>query len=137
MNKVWTAVAGLAVAGALLAGTTACAEIGDRILYGNSTERPKSNLEYQRESALEFRTVWANVERIRFTEEGNKPGLGATWRANAVATVGGKDYEVIIGTRSLAVLSTNPPPKMPTLPPSAPTIALVVTYSDGSTEVIE
>lgn len=137
MIKVWTVVAGLAVTGALLAGTTACAEMGDRILYGNSTERPKSNLEYQRESALRFRTVWANVERIRYKEEGGKPGLGATWRANAVATVGGKDYEVIIGPNSLGFPFGDSPPKMSTLPPSTPPMVLKVTYSDGSSEVIE
>ncbi|MDR6612754.1 hypothetical protein [Leifsonia sp. 1010] len=137
MSRVWTAVAGLAVAGAVLVGTTGCGEVGHRILYGNSTERPKSNLEYQRESALRFRTVWANVERIRYKEEGGKPGLGATWRANAVATVGGKDYEVIIGPNSLGFPFGDSPPKMSTLPPSTPSMVLEVTYSDGSSEVIE
>jgi hypothetical protein len=135
MSRVWTAVGGLAVAGAVLVGTTGCGEVGHRILYGTLT--PKSNHEYQRESALEFRTVWANVERIRFTEEGGKPGLGASWRANAVATIEGRDYEVNIGPHALAVLHTDPPPKTQTLPPTASPVALTLTYSDGSSEVVE
>jgi hypothetical protein len=137
MSRVWTAVAGLAVAGAVLVGATGCGDVGHRILYGNSTERPKSNLEYQRESALRFRTGWANVEQIRFEEEGNTPGLGASWRANAVATIDGKDYEVTIGTNTTAIRQSDSPPRMPTLAPSASPMVLTIIYSDGTTEVIE
>ncbi|MFF9563021.1 hypothetical protein ACF1AJ_06725 [Leifsonia sp. NPDC014704] len=137
MIKVWTVVAGLAVTGALLAGTTACAEMGDRILYGNSTERPKSNLECQRESALHFRSRWANVEEIRFKREGGKPGLGAAWSVNAIATLDGKEIEVIIGPDTLGFPLGESPPMMPSPPPSAPRIAMTVFYSNGTSEVFE
>lgn len=135
MNKVWTAVAGLAVAGAVLVGTTGCGDVGHRILYG--TLKPKSNHEYQRESVLHFRSRWANVEEIRFKREGGKPGLGAGWSANAIATLDGKEIEVIIGPDTLGFPLGDSPPMMPTLPPSAPRIAMTVFYSDGTSEIFK
>lgn len=118
----------------MLLGTTGCGDLGHRILYG--TVKPKSNHEYQRESALRFRAIWANVERIRYTEEGSKAGL-SLWSAGAVATIGGRDYNVNIGAGAIAFLQTDPPPQTPSLPPAASPVALTVVYSDGTTEVIE
>lgn len=131
MRKTSTAAA-VAVTGALLLGTTGCGDVGHRILYG--TLKPKSNYANQRESALHFREVWANVERIRYTEEGSKAGL-SSWSANALATIDGKEYDVIIGPDTQTFRQTDPPPIMPT--PAPPPVALTVTYSDGTTEVIE
>ena len=134
MRKIARAVAALAVASALLLSATGCGDIGHRILYG--TLKPKSNHENQRESALHFRTVWANVERIRFTEEGSKAGL-SSWSANAVATVTGRDYNVIIGPDIVVIQHTDPPAQVPTLPPATSPRALTVVYSDGTIEVIQ
>ena len=134
MRKTGTALAAVAVASALLLGTTGCGDMGHRILYG--TLKPKSNREYQRESALEFRKGWANTEQIRFTEEGSKQGFTA-WEADAVVTIDGKDYEVILGGGAITIRGTDLPPTMPTLPPSVPHVALTLIYSDGSREVIE
>lgn len=97
---------------------------GTAFLYG--TLKPKSTYEYQRESALRFRNGWANVEQIRFEEEGNKPGLGASWRANAVATIDGKDYEGTIGTHTTAIRQSDSPRRMPALPSSASPRVLTV-----------
>ncbi|HEV7185523.1 MAG TPA: hypothetical protein VGN33_13600 [Leifsonia sp.] len=93
--------------------------------------------EQQRASALYFRDEWQpNVEKIRFTQDGSRPGFGASWRVNAVATIEGGDYYVIIGpdTGPAFVGGTGVPPKAPTPPPH---LALTVIYSDGTSEVIE
>jgi len=124
------AVVGLCVA--LLAGSTGCSMIGDRLMT-----KDKPNLALQRESALAYRTEWQpDVEKIRFTQEGNRPGFGASWRVNAVATVGGIEYQVIISP-SLGpafVGGSGVPPEAPT---PAPAVPLTVVYSDGTSEVIK
>lgn len=124
-------IAVLALCFAVLAGTTACSPRGDR---GVSQQQEKSNLDLQRESALIFREDWPNVEKIRFKREGGRPGLGASWRVNAVATVEGIDYEVIIGPSVQGSAGGGG------LPPAAPVphtpVPLTVTYSDGTSEVI-
>jgi len=121
-------VLGLCVA--LLTGATACSPKGDR---GMSQQQEKSNLDLQRESALIFREDWPNVEKIRFKREGGRPGLGASWSVNAVATVDGTDYEVIIGPSIQGSAGGGG------LPPAAPTphtpVPLTVIYSDGTSEV--
>jgi hypothetical protein len=95
-----------------------------------------SNKELQRESALVYREEWQpDVEKIRFTQEGDRPGFGASWSVNAVATVRGVEYQVIIGPESgpAFVGGSDVPPESPPTP-SGP---LTVIYSDGTTEVIE
>nr|WP_235500452.1 hypothetical protein [Leifsonia sp. Root227] len=94
-------------------------------------------LEQQRASALYFRDEYQpNVEKIKFTQDGSRGGLGAPWRANAIATVAGDDYFVIIGpdTGPAFVGGTGRPPEP--LPP-APNLPLTVVYSDGTSEVFE
>ena len=93
--------------------------------------------EQQRESALDFRDEYQpNVEKIRFTREGGRPGLGAAWSVNAIATVEGIDYYVIIGPGlwTAFVGDNGVPPEAPTPPPHLP---LTIVYSDGTSEVIE
>lgn len=93
--------------------------------------------EQQRAAALYFRDEYQrNVEMVRFTQEGGRPGLGAPWRGNAIATVDGSEYYVIIGPNSgpAFVGGTGMPPDAPT---PAPHLPLTVTYSDGTSEVIE
>ncbi|MEO7015381.1 MAG: hypothetical protein ABI130_13610 [Leifsonia sp.] len=94
-------------------------------------------LEQQRASALYFRDEWRpNVEKIRFTRDGSRPGFGVPWNVNAVATIEGGDYYVIIGpdTGPTFVGGTGEPPEAPTPPPHLP---LTVVYSEGASEVIE
>ena len=94
-------------------------------------------LEQQRASALYFRDEYQpNVEKIKFTQDGSRGGLGAPWRANAIATVEGDDYFVIIGpdTGPAFVGGTGTPADART---PVPLLALTVVYSDGTSEVIE
>jgi len=94
------------------------------------------NRELQRESALVYRQEWQpDVEKIRFTQEGDRPGFGASWSVNAIATVRGVEYQVIIGPDigPAFVGGSDIPPESPTTTPSGP---LTVTYSDGTREVI-
>lgn len=92
------------------------------------------NREPQRESALAFREWQPDVEKVLFTRGGDRPGLGASWRVNAVATVSGVEYQVIIGPDiGPAFVGIGVPPEAPTTTPSGP---LTVTYSDGTREVI-
>lgn len=117
---------------ALVAGLMGCGPLRDRL---RTPDPPVKEL--QRESALYFRDEWQpNVEKIRFTQDGDRPGLGASWSANAVATVEGMDYEVIIGpeTGPGFVGDAGMPPEAPTPSPHPP---LTVIYSDGTSEVIE
>jgi hypothetical protein len=99
----------------------------------NQQTTKQTNLALQRESALAFRADWPNVETIRFTNEGGTMGLGS-WRVNAVATVGGVDYKLLIGTGSQAFLTGDMPPEYPTPPTPAP---MTVIYSDGTSEVVQ
>jgi hypothetical protein len=102
-----------------------------------SQQQQKSNLELQRESALTYRNEWQpNVEKIRFKREGDRPGLGAAWSVNAVVTVNGTDYEVIIGPGEgpAFVGGTGRPPEAPSPHSAAP---LTVIYSDGTSEIIQ
>ena len=88
------------------------------------------NLAKQRESALALIANYPNAEKIRFTQDGDRPGLGASWRVNAIVTIGGKDYQEILGPRSRAGES------LPDAPPPSSTRPVTVTYSDGSSEVL-
>lgn len=117
---------------ALILSLTACSPIRNRLMTPDPPVK-----EQQRESALYFRDEWQpNVEKIRFTQEGGRPGLGASWRANAIATVEGGEYYVIIGPGlgPSFVGGTGWPPEAPT---PAPQFPLTVVYSDGTSEVIE
>ena len=91
----------------------------------------KANLANQRESALLFLEKQGGVEQIRFTREGGKPGLGASWSVNAVVTIGGQEYRAILG---LDLISSEP---LPNIDPQAAPAPVTVVYSDGSSEVLE
>jgi hypothetical protein len=131
MRVVRAASAGL-LGAVLVVGLTACSPIRNRL----TTPDPPVK-EQQRASALYFRDEnQPNVEKVQFTQDGDRPGLGASLRANAIATVEGSDYFVIISP-SLGpsfVGGTGMPPEPPT---PAPHLPLTVVYSDGTSEVIE
>ncbi|QNE36471.1 hypothetical protein [Leifsonia shinshuensis] len=117
----------------LVGGLTACSVIRDRIAPPDPPVK-----EQQRASALYFRDEYQpNVEKVRFTRDGSRPGFGASWCVNAVATVEGVEYEVIIGpaTGPGFVGDNGMPPEAPLTPP--PYVPLTVVYSDGTSEVIE
>jgi hypothetical protein len=115
----------------LVVGLSACSLIGNRLMTPDPPVK-----ELQRDSALYFRDRYQpNVEKVRFTRDGSRPGLGAPWCVNAVATFEGSDYYVIIGPDSgpSFVGGTGAPPQAPTPPAHVP---LTVVYSDGTSEVI-
>lgn len=117
---------------ALVAGLMGCGPLRDRL---RTPDPPVKEL--QRESALYYRDEYQpNVEKIRFTREGDRPGFGASWRANAIATVAGVDYHVIISPElgPSFVGGDGAPPEAPTPPPH---LSLTFVYSDGTSEVIE
>src|SRR5689334_4008782 len=77
---------------ALIAGLTACSLMRKQLVSSDPTVR-----ELQRAAALYYRDEYQpNLEKVEFTREGGRPGLGASWRANAIATVAGVEYHVII-----------------------------------------
>jgi hypothetical protein len=78
-----------------------------------------------------FLETQGGVEKIRFTQEGGKPGLGALWSTNAVITIGGAEYQESIG---LGVLGGDP---LPDIAPASTPIPVTVVFSDGSTQVLE
>ena len=93
--------------------------------------------EMQREAALYYRdAIQPDVEKLRFIEDGGRPGLGASWGVNAMATVRGVDYQVVITPESyVAFVGDNGEP--PEAPTPAPQLPLTVIYSDGTSEVIQ
>ena len=132
MRRVWRVVLALVVAGVLVGGLSACSVIGARLMTPDPPVKDQ-----QRASALYFRDEYQpNVEKIRFTQDGNRPGLGASWSVNAIATIEGHDYYVIISPTlgPAFVGGTGEPPEAPT---PAPHLTLTVIYSDGTSEVIE
>ncbi|MFE4468039.1 hypothetical protein ACFRFH_04400 [Leifsonia sp. NPDC056824] len=93
--------------------------------------------EQQRAAALYFRDEWQpNVEKVRFTQDGRRPAAGASWRANAIATVDGSEYHVIISP-DLGPSFVGGDGRPPEAPTPAPHLALTLVYSDGTSEVIE
>jgi hypothetical protein len=130
--RVIRAVSTVLLFAVLMVGLTACSLIGDRLMTPDPPVK-----EQQRACALYFRDRYQpNVEKVQFTRDGDRPGLGASWRVNAIATVEGSDYYVIIGPDSSPsfVGGTGEPPDAPT---PAPQLTLTVVYSDGTSEVIE
>jgi hypothetical protein len=108
-------------------GLSACSLIG-----GNRVDQLQTNLANQRKVAVkwvkDYRTP--ELERIRFTQDGNVSG-GGEWAANAVVTVAGKDYNEILGT----FMSGGDP--LPTSAPGSTPGSVTVIYSDGSSEVLK
>jgi hypothetical protein len=129
--RVSRVISALALSVVLLAGLTGCWMSGDRGMNQQATKQ--SNQALQRESALAFRTDWPNVETIRFTNDGGTPGLGS-WRVNAVATVGGVEYQLIIGPSVRIYLTGDVPPE--SAAPSTPA-PLTLIYSDGTSEIVK
>lgn len=105
--------------------------LGACTLGRDAVSRRQTNLAKQKEVALIFRKNYPAVEKIRFTREGNEPGLGAPWSVNAVVTLEGKEYEEILG-----FLSIGGEP-MPDVDPPSPQKPTLVIFSDGTTEEIE
>lgn len=96
-------------------------------------ETTETNLANQRKVALIFWRDYANpaLTNIRFTDEGNKPGFGAPWSANAVVTVGGQGFNEILGAE---VWGGDPLPA----PAHGSTVGpITVTYSDGTQELVQ
>lgn len=121
MNRL---VPAMGIWAALTLGLSGCA-------WGGKEVNTETNLANQRKAAMAFLETQGGVEQIRFTQEGGKPGLGASWRANAVITIAGVEYQEIVG---IGVLGGDPLPGI--VPSSNPSPATLI-FSDGSSEVIE
>jgi hypothetical protein len=70
------------------------------------------------------------LESIRFTQDGSVDGSGQ-WAVNAVVTVGGKDYEEILGTY------VSGGDILPSAPPESTAGSVALIYSDGTSEVLK
>ena len=114
---------------ALLAGSTGCSMIGGTAVNEESALR--ENLAKQREVALAFIRDSPDVDTIEFTHEGNRPGIGASWSANAIVTVGGKNYKEILGLR--LIIGDG----LPSAPPDTVRGPVTVIYSDGTSEIVQ
>lgn len=109
---------------ALVTGVSGCA-------LGGSDLEKSTNLANQRKAAIAFLDTQGGVEKIKFVQEGGQPGLGASWRADAVVTVKGNDYRATLSPR---LISSEP---LPDIAPGATRGPVTVIFSDDSSEVIE
>ncbi|MDR6971405.1 hypothetical protein [Leifsonia shinshuensis] len=131
-RRIARATGVIVLSAVLVTLSTACAMWGNGGMDHQTAQT--SNLKLQRESALRFRSEWPNVEAIRFTREGDYAGFGASWRVNAIATVEGTAYQVIISPDLSAAFITG---AMPQASPIGSTPApLTLIYSDGTSEVV-
>ena len=117
-----------AIAGAVCAGASGCGWGGD--VSEQREQKLEGNLMKQREAALKFIRNQPDVELIRFTREGGPSGFGAPWATNAIVTIGGREYQEILGPRTRA---GDPLPEAPSTYSPRP---VTVIYSDGSSEVL-
>ncbi|MFK3669774.1 hypothetical protein ACI2IX_06330 [Leifsonia aquatica] len=120
-----------AIAVALSLGLSACVFGGNAV---NDQKAMQVDLANQRKAAVFFMEMQGGIERIRFTQGGDIPGLGASWRANAVVMIEGEEYHAILGFNLGSVAFDG---AMPIIPPDEPPTPVSVVYSDGSSEVIE
>ena len=118
----------MVVACAVSVGVSGCG-IGEAVA-DRQEKVHRDNLAKQREAAVVFIGTQPDVEVIRFTHEGGRPGLGASWRAAAVVVIGGKHYQETLGPQ---IRSGDP---LPTTPPSYVPKPVTVVFSDGSSEVL-
>jgi hypothetical protein len=108
-----------------------CSLIGGGEMSDRDTA--KVNLANQRQAALVFRRGYHNPDltAVQFTHEGDSPAFGAGWSANAVATVSGREYDVILAKDFWGG------EQMPRPLPDASPGPVKVIYSDGSSEVLQ
>lgn len=90
----------------------------------------QENLEYQKITAQKFKSNWPATEIVRFTQEGSVSGSGQ-WAANAIVTIGGKEYREIIGP-----WETGGEP-LPDPRGSVSSGPVMVIYSNGTSGVLE
>src|SRR3954465_1431217 len=114
---------------ALLAGSTGCSIFGGTAV--NERTAHQENLAKQREVALAFIRDSPDVDTIKFTHEGNRPGIGASWRANAIVTIDGKNYKEILALRFIIGDG------LPSVPPDTARGPVTVIYSDGTSEIVQ
>jgi hypothetical protein len=112
------------ISAALVLSSSGCA-------WGGREVNTETNLANQRKAAIAFVEQQGGVEKIRFTQEGGKPGLGAHWCASVVVTIAGEEYQEIV---DIHVLGGDP---LPDITPSSISIPVTVIFSDGSSEVFE
>ncbi|NUU05103.1 hypothetical protein HNO83_01925 [Leifsonia sp. C5G2] len=97
-------------------------------------ETTRTNLANQRKVASLFLVDYPHPEltAMRFTREGERPGLGVPWSVNVVVTVAGTDYNEILATNDVWGGD-----RLPELHPGSTHGPVTVTYSDGTAEVFQ
>jgi len=113
-------------------GVALAMSLGGCGLGGNGVNKA-TNLANQRKAAVAFIGDKRGVQEIAFTREGGRSGFGAPWAVNAVITMGGHEYQAILGVTSGSGVSE----PLPIIGVEDAPTAVSVTYSDGSSEVIE
>lgn len=128
-RRVVVATLIVALAAGVTSGLSGCS-----IFLALSNHQPsrEENLANQRKVALQTIRDYPNpaLESIRFTSEGHVNGAG-DWNANAVVTIGGKEYQELLGI----MLSGGDP--FPAAPPGSKSGEVTVSYSDGTSEVLK
>lgn len=119
-----------AAAIALSVGLSACVPGASA---ANERKAEQMNLANQRKAAVALLDMQGGVEKITFTREGGYPGFGASWRANAIVLIEGKDHNVILGFDLGSTAFIDP---LPSISPAAPRSPVSIVYSDGSSEAI-
>ena len=96
-------------------------------------DQRQANLTNQKKAAVEFIDGYLNpdLETITFTSDGSVDGSGS-WAANAVITVGGTEYQAILGVGNGA---SEPLPQATPRAGADPRRVNVV-FSDGTTEEV-
>jgi len=128
-GRIVGAALAVIIGAVITTGLSGCSIFGGIVNQQLSTEQ---NLAKQRKAAAEFVGAHPDVEAITFTREGSVSGSG-TWAANAFVLVGDRRYEAILG---IGIGSTSWEP-WPSQTPSPTAIPVTVTYSDGTSEVLD
>ena len=115
-----------AIIGGISAGLSGCSVSG-----ADKEEQMQANLANQRNVAVKLVENYPNpeLESITFTSAGSVGGAG-DWAARAVISVGGRDYNGILGT------SLSSGDGLPTIAEDATPGLVAVTYSDGTSEML-
>ena len=128
-GRMIAALLSVTIAAGITTSLSGCSFFGETV---NKQFSAQDNLANQREAAIDFIGVHPEVNAITFTKEGGVSGSG-TWAANALVSVGGTQYQAILG---LGVGSTSWQP-WPSQSATTTPSPVTLTYSDGTSEELK